>query len=188
MASFPWTKALKPLRSVYQILQHRNPFFVTNSTYFSSFRKLGRRFSNWSVFFQAVLMSKSDKSLCRYEKRKISSQFASEQNYCSLIVIGVPTRLKRFNGQSLFLSRLPYALVREKYRWRSINSRSIALRASIFEKLCCASSVTLLPLPDLFPPIFSGWSTLIWTQIATYSRVLHLTSSIKRFTNCVRSS
>ena len=57
-------ETLKPLRSVYQILQHRNHFFVINSTYFSSFRKLGRRFFNGSVFFfQAALMSKSDKSL-----------------------------------------------------------------------------------------------------------------------------
>lgn len=28
----------------------------------------------------------------------ISSQFALEQKYCSLIVIGVPTRFKRFRG------------------------------------------------------------------------------------------
>ena len=38
------------------------------------------------------------------EKRKIYSQFASEREYFSQIVIGVPRRFKRFSGQGLFLS------------------------------------------------------------------------------------
>ena len=36
------------------------------------------------------------------EKKKINLQFALEGKYCSMIVKRVPTRLKRFSGQSLF--------------------------------------------------------------------------------------
>ena len=71
-------------------------------------------------------------------------------------MIEVPTILKRFSGQSLFLSKLLEALVREKYRRKSIISCSIALRESIVKKVCCVSSVALLPLPDLFPPPFAA--------------------------------
>lgn len=74
-------------------------------------------------------------------KKKIYSHFASEWKFCSLIATGVPTRLKRFIGQSLCLSKLLWALVLDKFRRQSIIIR-VALTV---EKPCCVSSVALLP-------------------------------------------
>ena len=101
-------------------MQFRNHSFVIKSTYISSFGKLERLFLYFMCCFQAVIMFKSDKSLLPLRKKKIYSQFASEWKFCSLIVTGVPIRLKRFIGQSLCLSKLLWALVRDKFRRQSI--------------------------------------------------------------------
>ena len=78
-------------------------------------------------------------------------QFASEWKFCSLIVTGVPIRLKRFIGQSLCLSKLLWALVRDKFRRQSIIIR-VALHfehrslKSCF-KLCLECSSPSSPWP-----------------------------------------
>lgn len=64
-------------------------------------------------------------SFAATEKGKlISSQFASERKYCSLIVI--PTRLKKFSSQSLNVSQLPLVLACKIY-----NRQTVIIRATL---------------------------------------------------------
>lgn len=97
---------------------------------------------------------------------------SGNMKYCLIIVIGVSSSLKRCNGQSLFLSRLPQALIREKSRRKTLISLNIDCWNALLCWLCSSPSCAW-PLSSSFSASsLAGWSTsLINTNTYKFTRV-----------------
>lgn len=105
------------------------------------------------------------------QKKKIYSHFASEWKFCSLIATGVPTRLKRFIGQSLCLSKLLWALIRDKFRRQSIIIR-VALHFEHRSLKSCFELCLECSSPSSPWPLFSSFCSFhIVTSSYTSTRV-----------------
>lgn len=122
--------------------------------YIISFQKLERLFLLLKCCFQAVVMSKSDKSLLLLWIKENLLAVCIGAEYCSLIVIGSPIRLNLISDLSIEIA-IDLSL-RKILPVVNHHSGSIALQASIVEKLGCVSSEAFLPLLDLFFPLFAG--------------------------------
>lgn len=108
---------------------------------------------------QLLSYPKATSSFCHSRKKENLLTVAWEWKYCSLIVMEVLIRLKIFSGQSLFFIKVAMsACLRKISQTVHHHLQSVALRVLILEKLCCVLSV-VLPLPDLFPPLFAGWGS-----------------------------
>lgn len=86
---------------------------------------------------------------------------SGKMKYCLIIVIGVSSSLKRCNDQSLFLSRLPQALIREKSRRKTLISLNIDCWNALLCWLCSSPSCAW-PLSSSFSASsLAGWNTFL---------------------------
>ena len=116
---------------------------------------------------QLLSYPKATSSFCHSRKKENLLTVAWEWKYRSLIVMEVLIRLKIFSGQSLFFIKVAMsACLRKISQTVYHHLQSVALWVLILEKLCCVLSV-VLPLPDLFPPLFAGWGSFQQASVPT---------------------
>ena len=146
-------------------VQFRNHLFVIKSTKISSHRKAERLLFflfNSTLVFKLLSCLKATSPFCRLKGK-----------------------LKKVNWLwKGFLLELRDSLARA-YIYRSCRRREFAekhhpqsiIRVALdfgyrLLKNCVVSSIALLPLPDLFPPFFAGWSTFcIDTKSNIFTRI-----------------